>query len=366
MSERTFALIKPDAVKARTSGRILARIEEAGFTIRGLRFTHLSKKDAEGFYAVHRERAFFGSLTEFMSSGPCIVMALEAPDAIKKWRTLMGAGDPAKADAGTLRKEFGASYLNNATHGSHAPETAAFELGYFFRGMELPVTMPFTLNHVVPWGRSFDEYRRMFALTDGDLAGRILGCGDGPASFNAEATRIGARVTSCDPIYRWDTPQIQSRIAATYDQILAQTRLNADEFVWDHFPTPEAMGAARMAAMTTFLADYETGRRDGRYVDAELPSLPFDDGAFDLAVSSHFLFLYSAQLGDGLHQLAIREMCRVAREVRIFPLLTLGGQPSSFVAGAIADLAAAGLDATIETVPYEFQRGGNQMLRVRR
>ena len=102
-------------------------------------------------------------------------------------------------------------------------------------------------------------------------------------------------MTSCDPIYRWDTPQIQSRIAATYDQILAQTRLNADEFVWDHFPTPEAMGAARMAAMTTFLADYETGRRDGRYVDAELPSLPFDDGAFDLAVSSHFLFLYSAQ-----------------------------------------------------------------------
>lgn len=136
-TERTFAIIKPDAVKARYTGRILARIEEAGFTVRAMRLVHLSKREAEGFYAVHRARPFFGSLTDFMSSGPCVVLALEAPDAIKKWRNLMGATDPAKADAGTLRKEFGASIENNATHGSDAPETAAFELGYFFRGMEL-------------------------------------------------------------------------------------------------------------------------------------------------------------------------------------------------------------------------------------
>src|SRR6478735_3827853 len=134
--ERTFAIIKPDAIKARKAGRILARIEDAGFTVRGMRLTHLTKKEAEGFYAVHRERPFFASLTEFMSSGPCIVMALEASDAIKKWRALMGATDPAKAEAGTLRKEFGASIEHNATHGSDAPDTAAFELGYFFRGME--------------------------------------------------------------------------------------------------------------------------------------------------------------------------------------------------------------------------------------
>ena len=137
MTERTFAIIKPDAVKARNAGRILAKIEEAGFTVRALRMTHLSKREAEGFYAVHRERPFFASLTDFMSSGPCVVMCLEAPDAIKKWRALMGATDPAKADAGTLRKEFGTSIEFNATHGSDAPETAAFELGYFFRGMEL-------------------------------------------------------------------------------------------------------------------------------------------------------------------------------------------------------------------------------------
>jgi nucleoside-diphosphate kinase len=135
--ERTVAIIKPDAVERRLAGQILSRIEQAGFTIRAMRLQHLTKAEAEGFYAVHRERPFFGALTEFMSSGPCVVMALEAPDAIRKWRALMGATDPAKADPGTLRKEFGGSIERNATHGSDAPETAAFELGYFFRGMEM-------------------------------------------------------------------------------------------------------------------------------------------------------------------------------------------------------------------------------------
>ena len=135
--ERTFAIIKPDALKAGHAGRILQRIEDAGFRFVALRLQHLTKEDAEGFYAVHRARPFFASLTNFMSSGPCIVMALEAADAIKRWRDLMGATDPAKAEAGTLRKEFGTSIEHNATHGSDAPETAAFELGYFFRGMEL-------------------------------------------------------------------------------------------------------------------------------------------------------------------------------------------------------------------------------------
>jgi nucleoside-diphosphate kinase len=135
--QRTFAIIKPDAVRTQMAGRILARIEAAGFTIRGMRMIHMSKSEAEGFYAVHRERPFFGGLTDFMSSGPCVVLCLEAADAIKKWRDLMGATDPAKAADGTLRKEFGVSIDNNATHGSDAPETAAFELGYFFRAMEL-------------------------------------------------------------------------------------------------------------------------------------------------------------------------------------------------------------------------------------
>ena len=135
--ERTFAIIKPDAVASRKAGQILSKIEAAGFTVRAMRMIHMSKKEAEGFYYVHKARPFFGGLTDFMSSGPCVVMCLEADGAIKKWRDLMGATDPAKAEAGTLRKDFGASIDNNATHGSDAPDTAAFELGYFFRGMEL-------------------------------------------------------------------------------------------------------------------------------------------------------------------------------------------------------------------------------------
>lgn len=135
--ERTFAIIKPDAVKNAVIGRILARIEQEGFRIVAIRLQHLSKREAEGFYAVHSEKPFFGGLTDFMSSGPCVLLCLEAPDAIRKWRSLMGATNPANAEAGTLRKEFGASIDNNATHGSDAPETAAFELGYFFRGLEL-------------------------------------------------------------------------------------------------------------------------------------------------------------------------------------------------------------------------------------
>jgi nucleoside-diphosphate kinase len=137
MSERTLAIIKPDAVERRLVGRIIQRIEDAGFDIRAMRRVRLTRADAEGFYAVHRQRPFFASLTEFMSSGPAVVLVLEAPDAIKKWRTLMGATDPAKADAGTLRKEFAESIERNATHGSDAAETAAYEIGYFFQGIEL-------------------------------------------------------------------------------------------------------------------------------------------------------------------------------------------------------------------------------------
>jgi nucleoside-diphosphate kinase len=135
--QRTFAIIKPDAVRAGSMGTILSRVEAEGFAVRAARMIHMSKAEAEGFYHVHQARPFFGALTDFMSSGPCLVLCLEAPDAIRKWRDLMGATDPAKAEAGSLRKEFGASIDNNATHGSDAPETAAFELGYFFRGMEL-------------------------------------------------------------------------------------------------------------------------------------------------------------------------------------------------------------------------------------
>jgi nucleoside-diphosphate kinase len=137
MIERTLAIIKPDAVSRRLAGRIIQRIEDSGFEIRAMRQLRLTRREAEGFYAVHQRRPFFGSLTAFMSSGAAIVMVLEGEDAIKSWRTLMGATDPAKADPGTLRKEFAESIERNATHGSDAPETAAYEIGYFFAGVEL-------------------------------------------------------------------------------------------------------------------------------------------------------------------------------------------------------------------------------------
>ena len=146
--ERTLAIIKPDAVGSRLAGRILQRIEDSGFQIRAMRMLHLSVREAEGFYAVHRERPFFASLTKFMSSGPVIVLALEAEDAIRRWRSLMGATDPAKAEAGTLRKEFGRSIENNATHGSDAADTAAFELGYFFPGPKLTPVFQFAQRNV--------------------------------------------------------------------------------------------------------------------------------------------------------------------------------------------------------------------------
>jgi hypothetical protein len=223
----------------------------------------------------------------------------------------------------------------------------------------------FQLNQIVPWGRSFDEYCRMFALDDKNLTLRILGCGDGPASFNAEATRRGSAVISCDPIYKWKAADIRERIATTCDEILDQTRRNAGEFVWDSIRSVDELGRVRMAAMNLFLDDYEDGTAQGRYVEGELPALPFADQSFDLALCSHFLYLDSDHLGEAFHWHATRELCRLAREVRIFPLLALGGKRSPFIESTMTHLRDGGHGVTIESVPYEFQRGANQMMRIR-
>lgn len=226
--------------------------------------------------------------------------------------------------------------------------------------------MSFTLETVVPWGRSFEEYQALFALSESELEQRILGCADGPASFNATLTQRGGRVVSVDPLYAFSAAEIRGRIDATYDVVLEQTRTNAHEFVWQHVPDVEALGELRRAAMEAFLADYSAGHAAGRYQAASLPTLPFGDGAFDIALCSHFLFLYSAQFDEAFHLAALRELCRVAREARIFPLLELGSQPSRYLASVTAQLTDEGYTLSVETVPYEFQRGGNQMLRVSR
>jgi hypothetical protein len=222
----------------------------------------------------------------------------------------------------------------------------------------------FTLDKVVPWGRSFDEYRLMFCLTDQDLKSTILGCGDGPASFNAEGTRRGFKIVSCDPLYRFDGAAIRTQIDATYHRIMEQMRQNMREFVWTAIPSIDALGHLRMQAMQTFLSDYDAGRVQRRYIDAELPHLPFNIAGFDLAVCSHLLFLYSTQLPCDFHRAAFDELCRVAKEVRVFPLIELGGMSSPHIEPVRAHLISQGFQVSIETVDYEFRRGGNQMMRV--
>jgi hypothetical protein len=224
--------------------------------------------------------------------------------------------------------------------------------------------MAFSLDRVVPWGRSFAEYRQMFALTDADLQKRILGCADGPASFNAVATRLNVNVTSVDPLYAFGAAEIRGRIKEACPQVLEQTRKNRDDFIWKEFASIEALGWTRLRAMARFLRDYPTGRESGRYVAGELPDLSFERGAFGLALCSHFLFLYSDQFSEQFHLDAVAELCRVADEVRIFPLVALGNNPSSHVEAVMRAAERSGRKATIERVEYEFQRGGNEMLRI--
>ncbi len=223
--------------------------------------------------------------------------------------------------------------------------------------------MPFQLETVVPWGRRFDEYRAMFALTKEDLQGRILGCGDGPASFNAEATADGFHVVSIDPIYAYSAEDIRSRVEAVFDDMVDQTAANASDFTWGRgIVDLEDLADKRRTAMEGFLGDFEGGRSEGRYKAGELPNLPFENDSFDIALCSHFLFLYGEQLSTEFHVDSLIELCRVAKEVRVFPLLELGSLPSRHLPLVQARLDGLGVNTHIATVDYEFQRGGNQVL----
>jgi hypothetical protein len=226
--------------------------------------------------------------------------------------------------------------------------------------------MGFTLDKVVPWGRSYSEYVRMFNLSDGDLKQRILGCGDGPASFNATLTQKGGSVISIDPIYIFDTCQIKQRILETYDVVLSQLDKNKADYIWDTIPSVAELGRVRMSAMEEFLRDYEKGKKQQRYIGAELPNLPFKDAEFDIALCSHFLFLYSKQLSVEFHLYALQEMLRVANEVRIFPLLMLEGIVSLYVAEIIDVFMAQKLHVEIQKVGYQFQRGADEMLVIKK
>lgn len=224
--------------------------------------------------------------------------------------------------------------------------------------------MSFELSNVVPWGRNTDEYCRMFSLSDSDLDRRIVGFGDGPASFNGEMTRRGKRVISVDPVYRFSREELAQRIAETREEVMAQVRANAHQFVWRHFCSADELERTRMAAMQDFLDDFEAGKQAGRYQPQALPHpTTFSDQQFDLALSSHFLLLYSG-LGLDFHLRSIQEMLRVSREIRIFPILNLRAQPSELL-DQITEHYRTNYEVSITEVDYEFQKNGNQMLTIK-
>lgn len=224
--------------------------------------------------------------------------------------------------------------------------------------------MPFELEKVIPWGRNFDEYTAMFDLNPEILKQTIIDCASGPASFNCQMNRQGYRVISCDPIYQFSAEEISRRIEETCQIVVEGLGANSENYVWQNIKNPEELGEIRMAAMRQFLADFPTGVQQGRYLTAELPQLPFNKGEFDLALCGHLLFSYTDHLSEEFHLQSILELCRVATEVRIFPLLKLSGEPSPFLPVSLSFLLKQGYQVEIKQVAYEFQKGGNQMLRI--
>lgn len=227
--------------------------------------------------------------------------------------------------------------------------------------------MSIKLESVVPFGRSFDEYQKIFNLSDVDLSKNILGVGDGPASFNAEMQERGHKVTSLDPLYELSGQEIQQRFYRMVDDVIQQVEATSENWVWTYHKSPADLRRNREAALKTFVKDYDSGKQQGRYKIGALPHLlGLEDRSYDLALCSHFLFLYSKHFDYNFHQTAIQEMLRVASEIRVFPLLTLAREKSIYVEPIILSLQSSGFKVGIKKVPYELQRGGNEMLWARR
>lgn len=222
--------------------------------------------------------------------------------------------------------------------------------------------MPVSLSNVVPWGRSLDEYRLMFSLSDTDLEKKIVGCGDGPASFNAEMYERGNHVVSFDPIYCFSNEEIAVRFEESVDSVINQVKASPESWTWKYHRDPEHLLLNRRRALNLFLNDFQKGKREGRYDLKEFPILEYADQEFDLALCSHFLFLYSEHFSYEFHLSSILEMCRIAQEVRIFPILTLKQNRSAYLENIVEHLKASGMSAEVRKVDYELQRNGNQAL----
>lgn len=226
--------------------------------------------------------------------------------------------------------------------------------------------MPFSIDRFLPWGRLLDEYRAMFGLDRADMRRRIFGGGDGPASFNAEMSLNGHAVVSVNPLYGESRTANGKRIEETLDEMMSQLRGNSGDFVWTQVRSIAELGCSRMYAMCRFLPDSPRGKLERRSVQASLPDLPSGDGEFDLALSSQCLFLCSQELDLRFHVGALAGMLFVAAEVRVYPLLKNGGVLSPHIRRVVETFVSQGVEASVERVAYEFQRGGNQLSRLRR
>ncbi len=222
--------------------------------------------------------------------------------------------------------------------------------------------MVMKLEKVTPLGRSLEEYWLMFGLTEKDLDKKIIGIGDGPASFNAEMKELGNKVTSVDPLYEFSGEEIEKQFYEVIDQVIEQVASSPSDWIWAYHTSPEHLKLHRKQAIIKFLKDYEQGKAEGRYLLGKLPLLDFKDSAFDIALCSHFLFLYSKHYDYEFHKSSVYEMLRIAGEVRIFPLLDLMLNPSAHIKQLAEELRGDGYNVEIKQVQYEMQRGGNKLM----
>lgn len=222
------------------------------------------------------------------------------------------------------------------------------------------------LENVVPWGRNLEEYQNMFNLSNQDLQSKILGCGDGPSSFNFEITNLNGNITSIDPIYQFTKDEIQKRIDETSSVVSEQVKQNQSDYIWENIKSVDELIDIRLTAMNNFIKDYESGKKENRYIHNALPKLSFRNGSFDLVLSSHFLFLYSEHVDLQFHIDSILEMCRVSKEeVRIFPLLNLKNEKSEYLEPILKILNDRGFETKIIKTDYEFQKGANELLSIK-